>query len=123
MKCVSLALAADYIVVVLQACCAVFDGLFALHTHVFGSPVVLLAETGVLYWFCLEIIISVAEQADIWVEAYLASNCLAGHNRRRFLIMQCPNLAKKCEYGKDEGNLISCSPSEHADVDILLYIY
>lgn len=61
MICVGLTLTAYDIVVILQTCKAIFYGFFAFHTHIFGPPVVLLAETGVVYWFSLEITINIAE--------------------------------------------------------------
>lgn len=85
--CVGLALTAYNIVIILQAFRAILDGYFTFHTHIMRPPVVLLTETGVINWFCLEIAINIAEQTHIWVEANLASDGLTGQHRWRFLIM------------------------------------
>lgn len=59
---------------------AVKDNLLAFHTLIIGPPVLLLADAGVVDWLGLVITLTIAEEANLGIEADSATGHSAGRD-------------------------------------------
>ena len=79
MKGVRFACVALNIFIIQNTSSTIDNDLITLRTLIIYLPIALLAYASIVYWFWLKIIVAITKQADLWIEAYFASNSQAVH--------------------------------------------